>query len=118
MIRLHNPVFNYVLFVAHQCEFADAVSEFNRMFESDFEATQKIPLAKFLALRGELSHMIWLGPDWSPGVLAHEAFHSAAHVMRCVGMPKLTAKNEECATYLLQWTIDETLAKMPRVRKK
>lgn len=82
-------------------------------FDVKFKGEKKTKITEathgsMIFMEQEMSHVIWfLGPKPGAGIVAHEAFHSACHVLRLVGLGPLDEKNEEAFAYLLMWTTVE-----------
>lgn len=64
------------------------------------------PLARCVCFRrdGYAVVGVWLGPNVTPAVVAHEAFHAAAYVLARAGAT-LNDGSEEAYAYLIEWLV-------------
>lgn len=70
---------------------------------TDIEHSQ--PAARTIYSPLHRDHMIWFEQTPVGSCAAHEAFHSACHVMRYVGIGTLSKDSEEAYAYLIGWTV-------------
>lgn len=110
--RIQNDTWNYVVFVRIGGTIHEAEEWFEKKFQTGEREYRPFSNARMIAIEGEKSHLLWFERTPDEGRLAHEAFHSVAHVLRESGLRSMRSSNEECFAYLLEWTVNEIALKI------
>ena len=117
--KLSNLVWQYALFVRAGGTEEQAERWFRRAFQvpdAEFSQVRKSRTrtlahdvgtsATTWTKQDEKSHMIWFEAcQPSASIVAHEAVHSASHVLGTSGLAPQVPETEEAYAYLVQWTV-------------
>jgi hypothetical protein len=101
-----NPIYDYRVFIRVGGTKDEAITWASKKFDCNFGSSKPSQACAFLP-EDDSSHMIWFKDIPGGGVVSHESLHSAAHVLRHVGVGPLTDETEEAYTYLTGWTARE-----------
>lgn len=114
--RLDNLVWQFSIFVRVGGTKEQAHDWFCKKFEIEeagwLDSEQSATNARCFFNGDKTDHLIWFNAVPGASVLAHEALHSAHHVLTRKGLGKLSDETEEAYAYLIQWIVRQIAEKV------
>lgn len=96
---------NYSLHIVISNKLCKARNKFKEELNSEVEESENVDGMHSYRDSDTMESYIFLTPDSSSGVIAHESFHATNRIMRIIG-GKLSRKSEESYAYLLTYIVD------------